>query len=152
VSYVEIDCDGKYVVKESGRFIPPKLVVGKKYWMLKNEAYSDLSVNKVIKTVYVGTMENSEIFLNESNLSEALVLTDMQIKNFRVTEAYKRVTYVLCACISKVKFAVLEKQQIHCAGVTWDTVLQWYPSGNIPEEWTPLESNEKTRSIVEVDT
>lgn len=179
--YVEIDCDGKFVTKESGRYVPPKLVSGKKYWMLVRGADDehvwtfDLDPrHKVVKVVYVGSLNEYEVFLNDEDTvhrhqnSEAIQLTDDAIRNFRVAAAYKQVTYVLCANVFNVNYTVKPtptvnanpsgspevqvKRQAQYTDMTCSTVLQWYPSGNIPEGWTPLESNEKTRSTVEVDT
>lgn len=175
MSHVEIDCDGKYVTKESGRYIPPKLVSGKKYWMLTTGAddsgilaFPGRSWTEIVKVVYVGSLNEHEVFLKNDDRSQAVLLTDADIKNFRVAAAYKQVTYVLCANVFNVNYAVKPtlmveanpsgspevqvKKQAQYTDVTCSTVLQWYPSGNIPEGWTPLESNEKTRSTVEVDT
>jgi hypothetical protein len=177
VSHVEIDCDGKYVTKESGRYIPPKLVSGKKYWLLVRGAddsevlsfYWDprhkVPRDEVVKVLYVGSLNEHEVFLKDSDKSQAVLLTDGDIRNFRVAAAYKQVTYVLCANVFNVNYSVKPtlvstelsaseqvKKQAQYTDVTCSTVLQWYPSGNIPEGWTPLESNEKTRSTVEVDT
>lgn len=168
MSHVEIDCDGKYVTKESGRYIPPKLVSGKKYWMLATGAddsgilsFPSKSWTEIVKVVYVGSLNEHEVFLRNDDRSQAVLLTDGDIRNFRVAAAYKQVTYVLCARTSdfqqKWSAAVIPtseqvKKQTHHTDMTCSTVLQWYPSGNIPQGWTPLESNEKTRSTVEVDT
>lgn len=172
MSHVEIDCDGKFVTRESGRYIPPKLVSGKKYWMLVRGADDeyvwafDLDLrHKVVKVVYVGSLNEHEVFVKEDDLSKAIHLTDANVRNFRVAAAYKQVTYVLCANVFNVNYSVKPtlvstelsaseqvKKQAQYTDVTCSTVLQWYPSGNIPEGWTPLESNEKTRSTVEVDT
>jgi len=172
VSYVEIDYEGKYVTKESGRYTPPKLVSGKKYWMLTSGAddsgilaFPSKSWTEIVKVVYVGSLNEHEVFLRDDDRSQAIHLTDSDIRNFRVVAAYKQVTYVLCANVFNVNYAVKQtpvntelsaseqvKRQAQYSNVTCSTVLQWYPSGNIPEGWTPLESNEKTRSTVEVDT
>lgn len=80
MSYVEIDNEGKLVTKESGQYIPPKLVSGKKYWMLVTgvddphvllQAFDSYPRHQAVKVVYVGSLNEREVFVKADDISQA---------------------------------------------------------------------------------